>query len=220
MQPTFGSGVEHRMFLRVARMFALLCSLAAASIAIAAAEDSGKAVHEETTSEKLTGLEPLELRKELQEASSGDLWRRRAIILVTFLGIAMMGIVSLFQVGAVRSLPDPPIAGFDSNKVNSSDTAYRLGLPDGTLGVLTLAMNLPLAAVGGVARATVLPWAPLLFAGKALVDAYVGASYFYKMPVVEKAWCGYCIVGAVVNVTIFVLILPEAWHAVRGLFGG
>jgi hypothetical protein len=36
--------------------------------------------------------------------------------------------VTLFQTGLVRHLPDPPLPGFDSDKVNSSDLAYRLGV--------------------------------------------------------------------------------------------
>jgi hypothetical protein len=34
--------------------------------------------------------------------------------------------------GLVKHLPDPPLPGFDSDRVNSSDTAYKFGAPDGT----------------------------------------------------------------------------------------
>ncbi len=91
-------------------------------------------------------MKPQQLRRELQEGRSDDLWRRRAIIGLSLLGAAAMTAVSLFQTGVVKHLPDPPIEGFDSDKVNSSDTAYMLGVPDGTVSLASLAANIPLAA--------------------------------------------------------------------------
>jgi hypothetical protein len=34
------------------------------------------------------------------------------------------------------------------------------------------------------------------------------------MPAKEKAWCGYCIVGALANIAVAALTLPEAGKAV------
>ena len=76
-------------------------------------------------------MEPQELRKELQEANTPDLQKRRAVIVVSLGGIASMTAVTLLQTGIIRHLPDPPVGNFDSDRVNSSDTAYRFGLPDG-----------------------------------------------------------------------------------------
>jgi len=78
-------------------------------------------------------MKPQQLRRELQEGRNDDLWRRRAIIGLSLVGAAAMTAVSLFQTGVVKHLPDPPLESFDSDKVNSSDTAYMLGVPDGTL---------------------------------------------------------------------------------------
>jgi len=47
-----------------------------------------------------------------------------------------------------------------------------------------------------------MPWLPVAIAGKALIEAAVAVWYFYQMPAKEKAWCGYCITGAAMNVTI------------------
>lgn len=82
-----------------------------------------------------TGLSVTELRNQLQNSTEADMRRRRAIILTSFVGMTSMGLVSLLQTGVVRHLPDPPLDSFDSDKVNSSDTAYALGAPDGTLSV-------------------------------------------------------------------------------------
>ncbi len=132
--------------------------------------------------------------------------------------MAALGAVSLLQTGLVRHLPDPPIDGFDSDKVNLSDSAYRFGAPDGTLAVASLAANLPLAAFGTEDRARSQPWAPLLAAGKALADAIIAGWYFYQMPAKEQAWCGYCITGALANFGILALAVPEAKEAWETLY--
>jgi uncharacterized membrane protein len=165
----------------------------------------------------LTANNPEDLRRELQENDSDSLRRRRTIIGASLAGMAAMGAVSLLQTGMVRHLPDPPLRGFDSDKVNSSDTAYALGVPDGTVSFASFAVNVPLAACGGADRARTMPWLPLAIAGKAMVEALVAAWYFYQMPAKEKAWCGYCIAGAAMNVAVAGLALPEAREALRTL---
>lgn len=128
-----------------------------------------------------------------------------------------MTAVTLFQTGVVKHLPDPPIDGFDSDKVNSSDTAFALGVPDGALSLASLAANIPLAAFGGENRAEKMPLVPLAAAAKGVVEAAVAGWYFYQMPTKEKAWCGYCIVGALANWGIAALTLPEAKKALESL---
>ena len=161
-----------------------------------------------------------QLRKDLQYGETDDLRRRRATIGVSLVGMASMAVVSLLQTGVLKHLPDPPLPRFNSDKVNSSDVAYRLGVPDGTLGVVGFAANLPLAAFGGAGRAREQPWVPLVAAAKAAVDAGIAGWYFYQMPAKENAWCGYCIVAALSNFAVFGLTLPEARKAFAVLRGG
>lgn len=168
---------------------------------------------------KLT-LKPDESRSlcsELQRGQTSTLQRRRALIGASLVGMAAMGAVSLLQTGIVKHLPDPPLQGFDSDKVNSSETAYALGVPDGTLSFASLAANLPLAAWGGADRAETTPLLPIALAGKAIIEAAVASWYFYQMPAKEKAWCGYCIVGAAANLAVAALAIPEAKKALRHL---
>ncbi len=157
--------------------------------------------------------ETQELRRELQESNEQDLSVRRAIIGLSLVGMSAMTAVSLFQTGIIEHLPDPPIKDFDSDKVNSSDTAYALGVPDGTLSLASLAANIPIAAFGGANRAETQPLVPLAAAAKASVEAVVAGWYFYQMPTKEKKWCGYCIVGALANFGIAALSLVEAKRA-------
>lgn len=158
------------------------------------------------------------LRRELQNSDKKDLRARRGIIGLSLIGIGAMTAVSLFQTGIVKHLPDPPIKNFDSDRVNSSDTAYALGVPDGTLSLASLAANIPFAAFGGENRAEEKPLIPIAFAAKATVEAAVAGWYFYQMPTKEKAWCGYCIVGAMANFGIAALSFVEAkraWKEIR-----
>jgi uncharacterized membrane protein len=154
-------------------------------------------------------------RHDLREGGSPDLRRRRAVIGLSLVGMASMAVVSLLQTGVVRHVPDPPLRGFDSDRVNASDVAYQFGVPDGTLSLAAFAVNVPLAAAGGADRARRHRWLPLLAAGKAAIEATAAAWYFYQMPAREKAWCGYCIVGALASFGVCALTLPEARRALR-----
>lgn len=164
-----------------------------------------------------TGLEPTQLRKELQEGTSSDLRRRRAIVALSLFGIANMAAVTLLQTGVVRHLPDPPLESFDSDQVNSSDTAYQLGTPDGALSLAGLALNIPLAGFGGGDRVQQSPYAPIAASIKSGIEALAAGWYFYQMPAKEKKWCAYCISGALANFAIFALTLPEARKAITAI---
>ena len=164
-------------------------------------------------------VKPRQFREDLQQGDTADLWQRRVIIGLSLVGLGSMATTSLLQTGVLKHLPDPPLPGFDSDKVNLSEAAYPLGIPDGTIGVLSYAANLPLAAFGGAQRAREQPWLPLLAAAKAVVDAAIAGWYFYQMPACEKAWCIYCLTAQVASLGILALSLREAGQALAALRG-
>jgi hypothetical protein len=159
-----------------------------------------------------------QLRQHLLQANDAEMRRRRAIIGLSLVGMAAMTPVSLLQTGIVRHLPDPPIDDFHSDQANLSETAYRFGVPDGTLALASLAANVPLAAWGGQDRSRRQPAVALLAAGKALADAVGAGGYFWQMASGKEPWCPYCITGALANFGILALALPEAVRAL-GRFG-
>src|SRR5215208_995629 len=110
------------------------------------------------------GINPMKLRRDLQQDDSDDLWRRRAIIGLSRIGMGSMAAVTLLQSGVVKHLPDPPIDGFDSDKVNLSGEAFPFGVPDGAIALASFAANLPLAAFGDADRAQTEPLVPVLAA--------------------------------------------------------
>jgi uncharacterized membrane protein len=171
----------------------------------------------EKLSQYIVGRSPQEMRGEFHEKDSSDLRRRRAIIGLSLFGIGIAGVVSLLQTGIVKHLPDPPLRGFDADKVILSDEAYQFGVPDATIALAGLAANVPLAAFGGADRVHEQPFVPILATGKAALEAVAAGWYFYQMPTKEKAWCAYCITGALIYFGILALTLPEAGKAISEL---
>ena len=162
-------------------------------------------------------MNPKQLRGDLRQSVSANVRRRRAIISVSLAGMASMSAVSLSQTGLIAHLPDLPLPGFDADRVNLSDAAFRFGVPDGTLAVMGCALNLPIAAWGGEDRAREQPFVPLLAAAKGALDAAIAARYIYEMAARRKAWCSYCLAGAFADFAVFGLTLAEARTALAAV---
>lgn len=145
----------------------------------------------------------------------GDAARRRAIVALSLAGASNMGLIAAHQLGIVRHLPDPPIRGFNADRVTTSSAAYPFGIPDATIAVGALALNVVLACAGGARRARRSPWLPVAAAAHAGVQAAAAAVYFTLMPTKVKAWCAYCLFGAAINISVFALTIPEAQAALR-----
>src|SRR5947209_5546245 len=99
-------------------------------------------------------MTPGQLSRELREGDTSDLTRRRWIIGLSVVGSAMGQIVSLYQTGILRRLPDPPLPIFDASRVDASDYAYRrFQTPDGLMMLVSYAFTALLAGAGGKSRA-------------------------------------------------------------------
>jgi len=140
---------------------------------------------------------------------------RQLVGAAALVGLLSMAATTLLQLGVVQHLPDPPLPGFDSDKVNLSPRAFPLGIPDGPLAMGAYATALALAAWGPGDRARTRPWAPLAGGAHAGVLAAVSAYYFYSMPAKERAWCGYCILASLASFAICGLTFPEARAALE-----
>lgn len=98
-------------------------------------------------------MDAIAIRNELRYANSPDLDRRRKIVLFSVLGLLDFSIISLYQTGVIRRLPDIPYKLFDSNRVNASEDAYRFGVPDGPVSAVAYASAMVLASAGGTENA-------------------------------------------------------------------
>ncbi|GAB3203978.1 putative membrane protein [Pontibacter aydingkolensis] len=123
---------------------------------------------------------------------------RRDIAALAALGLLDFSLISLFQMGKIKQLPDLPGKIFDTHKVNTSKEAMLLGMPDGviSLGGYAATIFLAMAATRYKKQSRVLD---LALAGVVLGQA-VGATYYLKsMASEQKRACIYCLAGAVLN---------------------
>ena len=152
------------------------------------------------------------IRDELRDgSSSAGLSRQRRLSRLAAVGAIDFTIISLYQLGVIRHLPDPPGKLFDSDKVNASTSAYRFGVPDGPLGLISYAAMLAFAGAGGTSRTGRHPVWDLAL-GATVASSVIGAAgYLYEMIRKQKVACAYCLVGAAVNFAM----VPSAVAAVR-----
>lgn len=145
--------------------------------------------------------------------------RRRRIAGLSFAGAAALGLVSLYQLGIVEHLPDPPLALFDSDGVDAAGEAYAfLKTPDAALGVVSFGVTAVLAGMGGEDRARRQPWIPLALAAKVAVDALAAARLTVEQATRHRRFCFYCLAAAAASFATVPQVIPEArvaWHASR-----
>lgn len=163
-------------------------------------------------------MKPETLSRELRLESDGYLRNRRAVVGMSLTAIGSMGLITAYQTGLIRHLPEPPLPGLDAEKVDASAEAYaKLDMPDAALGLGSYAVTLGLAAMGGKDRASTHPWIPLALAAKAGVDAAQAAKLTYHQYSKHRAACLWCLVAAGATFATAALVLPEARAAARQL---
>jgi len=165
-------------------------------------------------------MEPRQLSEELRKGQNPDLSRRRLIMGLSFLGATMAEAVSAYQVGMIDKLPDPPIPGIDSSKVDASDYAYSyFDTPDGLMMLVNYSITALLAGAGGANRATQAPFLPIAMAGKTLIDSIVALRLARIEWRDNEALCAYCQVATLCSIASFALSIPEASTAFQHLMG-
>jgi hypothetical protein len=155
---------------------------------------------------------------ELRRQTSPHLRRRRRQTALMTAATAAMGFISLYQTGVVRHLPDPPLPGFDSDKVDASGEAYEtLKTPDATLAIASYGATLALIGMGAADRASSRPWIPLLAAAKLTYDG-AGAAWLTAEQISKhRALCFYCLLASAASWAALVTAVPEARSAWRSL---
>ena len=135
----------------------------------------------------------------LRTDESDELKRRRLIIRLAGFGLVDFTVISFYQTGIIKKLPDLPFKVFDSNAVNGSLKAYKSGLPDGTTALTVYALIMMLASYGGkkeTGRSRMSDW---LLLGAITGNSLAGLHYLYNMIFKQKKVCLYCVTGALIN---------------------
>jgi len=156
------------------------------------------------------------IRDELRHGNSKDLNQRRKIIFLSVLGLADFSIISLYQTGVLKHLPDIPLPLFDSDSVNASEEAYKIGTPDAAISAVAYAAVTVLASAGGskkTGRKTLMD-----IAMSAVVTANALGALFYLQNMIfkQKKVCLYCLGGAAINIASSIIAVPLAVKSISG----
>ena len=158
------------------------------------------------------------LSQELRESEGGYLRQRRGIVALGMAAAGSMAFIALYQIGILRHLPEPPLPGFDADKVDASEEAYsKLQMGDAFLGLGSYAATMGLAAMGGADRAQSQPWIPLALLAKTGADAAQAAKLTVDQWTKHEAFCFWCLLAAAATFAALPLAMPEALAAAKNL---
>jgi len=157
--------------------------------------------------------------RDLREGRGAALAARRRSARWSLSAASLLGFLSLYQLGLIRRLPDPPLRWVDSNLVDGSGEAYWIfSAPDAPLGLWSFALTAALAGAGEADRARRRPWLTLAWTAKAGIDATYGVLLAIEQPVRYRRLCVYCLGITGCAVAAACAAVPEgraAWRTVR-----
>lgn len=163
---------------------------------------------------------PAALSRQLREGSTPFLRERRGVIGLSLVASAALSLISLYQVGILKRLPEPRLPRFDAEKVNRSEEAYRwLETPDAFLGLGSYVTTMTLAAMGGPDRAARRPWLPLALAAKVGLDAALAGFQVMTQARKLRTYCTWCLLTSAASFGSIPLVIPEARAALKYLRG-
>lgn len=139
---------------------------------------------------------------------SASLNRRRKLIMLALVGLANTGLITLYQTGIIKQLPDLPLKSFDAAKLTSSEKAFEFGMPDAPGASLFYSLIMVLATYGGARKIKRIFLFDQLLLGTTVVNAAMGAQYLYNMLTKQKKLCVYCIALTLINFSL----LPYSWR--------
>ncbi len=163
-------------------------------------------------------MTPELLSHELRQGSGNYLEQRRRTVGLSLAAAASMGLIVLYQTGIIKHLPEPPLPGFNADKVDAAPEAYKtLSMPDAALGLGSYATTLALAAMGGADRARKQPWIPLALTAKVAIDVSQASRLTLNQWTKQKAFCFWCLTASAATFATVPFVLSEAREAFRQL---
>jgi uncharacterized membrane protein len=161
-------------------------------------------------------MKPEALSRELRSGSGRFLQLRRKALGLSLVAMGAMAPISLYQMGVIKHLPEPPLPRLNADSVDAAAEAYAiLATPDAALGLVSFAVTAWLAAAGGEDRAKKHPWIPLALAGKVAVDAANGGRLTIEQWTKHRAFCSWCLLAACASFATVPAVIPEARAALK-----
>jgi hypothetical protein len=146
---------------------------------------------------------------------------RRGIIGLTFFSCAALGVVAAYQVGILKSLPQPGARAFSTEKVNGSGQAYSmLRVPDGFLGLVSYAMTACLASMGQPDRWRTSPLVVLGMGFKVLADAGMAGKLTLDEVTKIRAFSIWSVFTSVSTLAVLPMAYPEVKAALGQMMRG
>jgi hypothetical protein len=128
--------------------------------------------------------------------------RRRRSAACSLGAAAILGVLSAYQTGLLRHLPDLPGRVFDADLVDGSGEAYWVfSAADAPLGMTSFALTAALAGDRRLTRA---------WTAKAAVDAAYAVALAVEQPVRFRRLCAYCLAVTGLAFAAFRLALGES----------
>ncbi len=159
-----------------------------------------------------------ELSSELRNDQSAKMRRRRAVLGLSSLGAASLGLIGLYQTGIIKHVPEPPLPYLDAEKVDASPEAYEwLSTPDAILGVASFGATMILTSMGGPERAKKQPYIPLALAAKTALDVFNAVRLTRDQWTKHRAFCIWCLVAASATFASVPFVIAEAVEAARNV---
>ncbi len=156
-------------------------------------------------------MNPEALSRELRLGSGRFLKLRRRALSLSLLAAGTMMPITLYQMGVIRHLPEPPLPRLNADAVDAASEAYAiLATPDAVLGLGSYAATALLASAGGEDRAQTHPWIPLALAAKTTIDAAFGVKLTVDQWTNHRVFCSWCLLAAGASVATVPLVIPEA----------
>jgi uncharacterized membrane protein len=155
-------------------------------------------------------MNPQELGRQLRTGTAPFLKQRRTIAGLSLASMGSLALISLYQIGLIPHLPEPPLPHFNADKVNGSAEAYaKLDTPDAILGLGSYAATMALAMMGSAERYRDRPWLPLALAAKLALDAGLAAQLFTNQLTRQKAFCFWCLLISAATFGRLPFAIPE-----------
>lgn len=159
------------------------------------------------------------IRNSLLNDDSEDMNRRRKVLALSAAGLVDFSIISMYQTGIIKHMPDIPHPLFASDKVNGAKDAYMFGVPDGPVSALVYSLSMVLAAAGGSEKANRPPVFDAALGATVAGNAIGAVYYLFNMIFKQKKVCLYCVTGAAINIASAVIIAPTVMKSVKKILG-
>ncbi|MGK7390971.1 MAG: vitamin K epoxide reductase family protein [Candidatus Cyclobacteriaceae bacterium M2_1C_046] len=141
-------------------------------------------------------------------------WEERIPVLtIAWFGFFIARYLATFQLKFIEHIPDP-LFGEGTMKVIDSDLSKSFPISDAALGAFSYLLDVLMGYLGSVARWRTMPWVVLIFAILIIPLGVVSISLVISQPLIVGFWCFYCLLTAIISVSMMPFTFDEAFASI------